>query len=118
MHAAGCHLHWDRALSLRRGMMPNQVNTGTGGSDVEMMARYESEADGKLAAAVTLKYDSKVVHAVGVADELLASRERQALVPATTRSTGSWLQIKMGSRSTSACEADRINSKQVESAWS
>jgi hypothetical protein len=57
-------------ISTAAGLLPNQIHTGVGGSDVEMTATYETDAGGKLVATVTLEYDSKVVHPVGVADKL------------------------------------------------
>jgi hypothetical protein len=57
-------------ISLARGLVANRTSKGVGGLDVEMTAIYQTDPSGKLVADVTLSYDPKTVHPVGVADEL------------------------------------------------
>jgi len=57
-------------ISRAWGLLENQNSTGVGGTDVEMTARHEKDSNGTLVANVTLSYNSKSVHPVGVFDEL------------------------------------------------
>ena len=56
-------------LSQIQGLRQNQTVAGKGSPDVELTARYQTDADGKLVADVTVSCDS-TVQPVGVGDEV------------------------------------------------